>query len=243
MEITKREIIASIVIISLMLIIGFMISDKISNAQNDANAEYQKAIHIEDADLFQYGMDTSVGNAFVYGKLGTVDPVTFDEVGGQYMRIEKTEEHYNQHTRTVTKTRTNANGKTETYTETEVYYSWDYYYSWEKHSKKIKFCGVEFDYGKIPVPDLHYIDTLDESSNIRYVYYGTPIEHQGTIYTGLRDGTISKDTRLFINKNIDEAFEICTSGGGIILFWIMWIPLTVLLVCGFYYLDNRWLNN
>ena len=65
------------------------------------------------------------------------------------MWIEKVEEHYNPHTRTVTKTRKNAQGKTETYTETEVYYSWDYYDSWEKHSSRIQFCGQEFDYGKI----------------------------------------------------------------------------------------------
>ena len=103
MEITKREVIASIVIIALMLILGFTISEKIANSQNDKNSEYQKAIHIDGPELFQYGMDTSVGNAFVYGSLEAVEPVSFEEVEGEYIWIKKTEEHYNRHTRKVKK--------------------------------------------------------------------------------------------------------------------------------------------
>lgn len=89
MEITKREIIASIVIFAIMLMIGFAISGKIADSQNDKNAEYQKAIQITDKDMFEYGMQTSVGNAFVYGDLEAVDSVTFDEIGGEYLYIKK----------------------------------------------------------------------------------------------------------------------------------------------------------
>ena len=89
MKITKREKIASIAIVSVMMIVGFFISSKITDYQNDKNAEYQKAVHIEDPELFQYGMDTNIGNAFVFGKLEAVDAVTFDEIGGAYLWIEK----------------------------------------------------------------------------------------------------------------------------------------------------------
>lgn len=58
MEITKREIIISVAIAAVMLIVGFFISGKITDMQNDKNAEYQKAVHIEDSELFRYGMDT-----------------------------------------------------------------------------------------------------------------------------------------------------------------------------------------
>ncbi len=54
MEITKREIIISIAIATVMLIIGFFISGNITDYQNDKNAEYQKAVHIEDNELFRY---------------------------------------------------------------------------------------------------------------------------------------------------------------------------------------------
>ena len=55
MEITKREIIISVAIAAVMLIVGFFISGKITDMQNDKNAEYQKAVHIEDS-LNYFGM-------------------------------------------------------------------------------------------------------------------------------------------------------------------------------------------
>ena len=68
-EITKREIIASVSIIAVMLLIGVLISSKISDWQINRNDKYNKAVKIESTDLFQYGMETNIGNAFVYGKL------------------------------------------------------------------------------------------------------------------------------------------------------------------------------
>lgn len=244
MKITKREKIASIAIVSVMMIIGFFISSKIMDYKNDKNAEYQKAVHIEDSELFQYGMDTNIGNAFVFGKLEAVDVVTFDEIGGEYLWIEKIEEHYNPHIRTVTKTRTNAQGKTETYTETEIYYSWDYHDSWEKHSSRIRFCGQEFDYGKIDLPSGEYIDTIKESflSNVRYKYYGVSKEYTGTIYTRLMDGSISEQSKFFTDCNPEQALERYTSGGKTILFWVVWMILIAGCVVGFCYFDNRWLE-
>lgn len=245
MEITKREVIASIVIIALMLILGFTISEKIANSQNDKNSEYQKAIHIDDPELFQYGMDTSVGNAFVYGSLEAVEPVSFEEVEGEYIWIKKTEEHYNRHTRKVKKNRKKSNGKTETYTDTEVYYSWDYYDSWEKECSKIKFCGVEFDLGKISLPSTTHIDTQSQGlSDIRYVYRGITSGQKGTIYTRLKNGTISDNTTFLANQTPEAALEDYTSGGAVVqvLFWAFWILFIAIIVLLFYYFENKWLE-
>lgn len=76
-EITKREILASISIIAVMLLIGFTISGRISNYILDRNEKYNKAIKIESSDLFEYGMRTNVGYAFVYGDLKAVDTVSY----------------------------------------------------------------------------------------------------------------------------------------------------------------------
>ena len=62
-EITKREIIASVSIVAILLIIGFLISNKISEWNVDKAEIYNKAVKIESSELFQYGMDTNVGNA------------------------------------------------------------------------------------------------------------------------------------------------------------------------------------
>ena len=66
-EITKREILASISIVAIMLLIGVLIAGKISDYQLDKNEKYNKAVKIESQELFEYGMRTNIGNAFVYG--------------------------------------------------------------------------------------------------------------------------------------------------------------------------------
>lgn len=242
-EITLREIIASVAIVAVMILIGFVIAGKIETHQIDKNAEYYKAVYISDSDMFQYGMNTNLGNAFVYGSLSAVDPVTFPELGGEYLYIEKVEEHYNRHTRMVTKTRTNSKGETETYEEEEVYYSWDYYDSWEQHSQKILFCGIEFDYSKIKLPGSRYIKT-DQGflSNVRFVYSGCQIKYVGTIYTNLRNNTMSDDSHFYQNQDIDETVDQFTSGFGTVMFWLFWVILTGGAVLVFCYLDNRWLE-
>lgn len=249
MKVTKREIVISIAIAAIMLIIGLFISGKITDTQNDKNAEYQKAVHIEEPELFQHGMDTNVGNAFVYGDLRAVDTVTFDEIGGEYLHVEKVEERYERHERKVTET--DSKGKKNT--KAEVYYEWETEDRESKHSENIMFCGIEFPYSKIPYSSDNHIKTINsgrkyswksgEYVKVRFRYYGTPIKHTGTVYTRLSDGTISDNSRFFKDYTIEQALDSCTSGIGNIMFWVFWIILTIGSVIGFCYLDNRWLED
>lgn len=242
MTITKREVLVSIVIVCVMILLGIVISSGINDTVMERQQEFNTALQIDnDKDLFEYGMRTNVGNAFVYGELKAVDTVTFDEIGGEYSYVEKVKEKYTRHTRTVTKTRT-VNEKTETYTETEVYYSWDYADSWSKHSNKITFLDVEFDYGIIDFPCYQHITTINESSKIRYVYYGAPASSTGTIYTKLGDGTIS-GASMYHSKTIAETLQSKLTDGTVIAFWILWVILTGGVVFGFYYIDNTWLED
>lgn len=236
-EFTYREILASISIIAVMLLIGFVISGKISQIQSDRNAKYNKAVKIESADLFRYGMDTNVGNAFVYGELKAVDTVTYPEIGGEYMYVEKIEEHYNRHTRTYTTT----DGKGHTRTHTEVYWSWDYAGSEDMQCKEVSFCGVVFDSNKIKLPSADYIKIIKESGYVRYKYYGTKTKYTGTIFTKLKDKTISDSTH-FYELSIEETKDKLEKNIGIVIFWIIWIIVMVLAVFGFYYIDNEWLE-
>ena len=240
-EITKREIIVSISIIAVMILIGVLISEKISEHQMDKNEVYNKAVKIESTDLFKYGMDTNVGNAFVYGDLKAVDTVTYPEIGGEYMYVEKVKEKYTIHTRQVAHTRT-VNGKSQTYYTTETYWTWDRVSSEDKKCKEISFCGITFKSNKFDIPGTDYIDTIKESSHIRYKYYGTGTKFTGTIFTELKDKTISDNTNFYNNMNIEETVEHLESGSGEIVFWILWIILMVVCIFGFYYLDNKWLE-
>lgn len=247
-EITIREILASISIIAVMLLIGVLISSKISEHQLDANEIYNKAVKIDNIDLFQYGMDTNVGNAFVYGDLVAVDTVTYPEIGGEYIYVSKTEKRYERHEREVTKEDSDGNE----YTEIEVYYEWDVEDTDSKHANEIMFCGLTFPYSKIDLPGTNYIDTLygdrvyswksGEYVKVKFEYYGVNTKYIGTIFTDLRDQTISDNTKFYNNKNIEETVKQLESGGGVVLFWIFWIVLTCGCVFGFYYADNKWLE-
>ena len=139
-EITKREVLVSVIIVSIMLLIGIVIHGNINDQLMLEYQKYNTALQIEnDTEIFAYGMRTNIGNAFVYGDLKAVDPVTYPEINGEYSYVEKVKEKYTKHYRTVTKTRTDANGKTHTYTEIEEYWTWDAIDSWSKCSTKITF--------------------------------------------------------------------------------------------------------
>lgn len=240
-EITKREILASISIIAVMILIGVLISSKISEHQMDKNEIYNKAVKIESTDLFQYGMDTNVGNAFIYGDLEAVDTVTYPEIDGEYMYVKKVKEKYTMHTKRVAHT-TTVNGKSHTYYTTKTYWTWDRVGSENKKCKEVTFCGIKFSSDKVELPSSNYIDTIKESSHIRYKYYGVGIKYIGTIFTDLRDGTISDKSKFYNNMNIEETVDSLESDVGVVIFWIFWMLLICGCVFGFYYLDNKWLE-
>ena len=237
MEITKREIIFSVIIIAAMLMVGIIISGKISDSTFDRNEQYHKAIHVEDKDLFEYGMRTNVGNAFVYGDLVAIDSVSYPEIDGQYMYIEKVKERYTQHTRTVSY----KCGKSKCY-RTETYWTWDRVGSEEKQSEKVTFLDVEFDFNQFNRPDDSYLTTVKENSHIRYKYYVVEPKLTGTIFANLKDNTIADKATIYENKTTDQAYNYLVDGEGCLwLFWIVWITLTGGVIYGFYYLENEWL--
>lgn len=238
-QITKREILFSVIIISVMLLFGLLIHSKINDGLMEDYQKYDTALKIhDDSDLFEYGMKTNVGNAFVYGDLQAVDTVSYPDVSGEYMYIRKTEEHYNRHTRTVT----TGSGK-HRHTRTETYWSWDYAGEEDKHSDKVSFLDVEFDYGKINIPSSRHIDIIDGGYHVRYVYDGVDIKHTGTLFTNLNNKTIADNSDFYINKTIEETIQSLESGSELIIFWIFWILLIGGVVFAFYYLDNRWLED
>lgn len=242
-EITKREVLFSIIIISIMMLIGVVIHDNINDEIMLEQQKYNTALQIEnDPDMFSYGMKTNIGNAFVYGDLKAVDTVTYPEVNGEYMYIRKVKEKYTRHTRTVTRTRT-VNGKSQSYTTTETYWTWDVVNKESKMCKEISFCDVVFNSNKIVLPRSGHITTIKESYYIRHKYYGLKTKYTGTIFAELKDNTIPKDTMFYNNKNIEDVMESLKSDWQLVVFWLVWILLIVGCVFVFYYIDNNWLED
>jgi hypothetical protein len=240
MEITKREIILSIAIAAIMLVLGFLVSGRISEIQMDKNEEYNKALKIDNNELFRYAMDTNVGNAFVYGDLVAIDTVSYPEIDGEYLYVEKVKEVYTMHTRTVTYT--DSKGKTKT--KTETYWTWDYAGSEDLSAKEATFLDVKFNVSQFAMPYAPHITTIKTSSHVRYKYYGVPTKITGTIYTKLKDGNIGESgVPIYADSTINETVDNLSSNFGKVIFWAIWIPVICLAVYGFCYLDNRWLNS
>lgn len=238
MEITTREIIASISIIAILLIVGIVISGRVGDNIADINEKYYKALKVDTKDVFQYGMDTSIGDAFVHGNFEAVDPVVYPEVGGDYLYLRRVKERYTMHTRTVT---TTVNGKTRTRTQT--YWTWDVVGSEEKQSKEVSLLGIRFNTSQFNIPHGEYITTIKESSHVRYKYYGYPAKSNVTIFTRLSGGNIeSSNIPVYKDLNIEETIEALEEKHGVVLFWVFWSVITWIVVFGFYYLDNNWLN-
>lgn len=237
-EITVREIICSITILSVMLVLGLCISNVINNYRLDKVEEYNKALKISDVEQFQHGMDTNVGNAFVYGELCAKDPVTYSELDDTYLIIKKTKEEYREHTRTVTYTDSDGN----VHTKTETYWSWDTVGTEKQESSAVTFLGVGFPINRFNIPAPTYVTTIKKSSTIRYVYYGTPKTLTGTIYTKLENKDISNNSNFYptsLSATVDNLTT--TSSLSIVGFWILWFVLTGFLIFGFYCLENTWL--
>ena len=96
---------------------------------------------------------------------------------------------------------------------------------------------------KIKMPSASFLETINESGNIRYQYYGVEIQHTGTIYATLKDNDMI-DPQFYKDMKISEVLESYLSEGeGMkIVFWILWIIFIAVVVSAFYYLDNRWLE-
>lgn len=237
LEITKREVLASISIVAVMLLLGVLISAKITERQADRNEVYNKAVKIESPEIFSYGMRTNIGSAFVYGELEAIDSVSYPDVDGSYMYISKVKKVYTMHTRIVS----NSDGKTTYYT-TETYWTWDYAGKESRKATTVSFCEISFPISKFELPDTRYIDTVYESSHIRYEYYGVGTAHTGTIFTSLSDNTISDNSPFYENLTIDETVDQLESNAGVIVFWVFWILGMAAIVFLFYGLENEWLE-
>lgn len=241
-EITKREVLFSVIIFFVMLIIGVVSNSALTDHFIQKNDMYGKALKINaEESLFKQAMQTNFGNAFVYGDLSADTPVSYDDVKGEYTYIRQETERYTRHTRVVTYT--TGSGKTrQTHTRTEVYWTWDNIGNDSKHTQSITFLGESFSYDRFDFSS-HHIDTVSAGYHLRHVYYGVSSKMKGTIFTKLKDGTISENSKFnerALKDTVDSyMIDINTIN---IIFWIVWFIVTALIIFAFYYIDNRWLE-
>lgn len=244
MEITKREILFSTVIVAIMMMLGIVISRPILNHALHKSLRISSSVQVDDSSKFDYIGRTDVGDFIAEGIITTINPVSIEDIEGKYSKIMKVKEEYRKHTKEVTET--DSNGKT--YTRTRTYWSWDVMRReiWEADS--ISFYGKRFSYRDISYsPYATYLKTIEPKrklfqNKIRYKYYVATTSEHGCIMGVVSDKTYSdmnfmKDITL--NKVIERSENNINNGP--IGFWIFWTLLTIGAVMGFCSMDNKWL--
>ena len=101
MEVKKREILVSIIIALISIMIGIFISGKISDSQDAGRESYQKAIQIEEPEIFRHCMSVNSGDGLIYGELKAVDTVSDPNIEGEWLYLSKKTQRYTMHTRTA----------------------------------------------------------------------------------------------------------------------------------------------
>jgi hypothetical protein len=261
-DITKRESLASIVIVAVMLSIGFMISYTIQSNISESNEMYMKALKIYDQDIFDYSYNTGIGNVFANVTVKAVDPQYVYDLREKYMYIERVHEHYTMHERTIVET--HGSGKhTYTTTRIEYYWTWDYNGSEEYKSKYVLLNNIKIDGSRISgYPTQSHIDLSKEniSKSVfqiincyvyeglsdRYYYDVVPLYYTGASFVNLSPGIINNGNTISISSgiNADELYNrtISDASSRILLFWIIWSLAIILAVAYFVFLNNDWLN-
>lgn len=221
----------AILVLIVLLLIGVLIAAKMSEKIADRCAVYRKAVELESDDDFRYGMETEVGNAFAYGVLAAENPITVKWAPGKYMLVRVLTERYQVHTRTVTETETDANGQTHTTQRTEIYYSWDVVDCKEEHVRKIRFCGVEFPYSSIKMPNPLFHKMEYAGPGLRYQYYVLDQIMRGSIFSGLSKSGITKGSPFYLSLHAKEAKEkiLSKETSKQWIFWLVWLVVEALV--------------
>ena len=240
-RITGREILFSTIIICAMVGLGVWISNPILRSSTESAMKVTSSVKVNDNEKFTYICRTNVGDFLAEGTLKAIDPVSIDELEGQYLKIKKVKEKYTMHTRTVV----TSDGKGHTHTRVQTYWSWDHVKTWEFVSDSVMFLNQRFLLDSIKYHvGVDYKETQKESSYIRYKYYVHPTETNG-VMVGVCDNKVYTDLSFKENETIDKIVESAENKihTGPIIFWILWIFLIAGIVILFYWAENKWLED
>lgn len=127
-----------------LVFIGVAIEQSITNGAEQNARVYQTALQTTSDKQLNYAIDTKQGNVFAEVTIHQTSTVKFPEMNKEFPAVEKTEETYTRHYRTVCTTVSDGNGGTRQQCHQETYYSWDETDSWDLVSPKVKMADREY---------------------------------------------------------------------------------------------------
>ena len=243
MEITKREILASVTILAIMVGIGVWLSAPILSKATERYLAVASSVVANTDDEFDYISRTNAGRFLANGTLSAIDTVRLEELPGVYSSVKKVKEEYRLHTEVYTTT----DGKGHTTTHTRTYHSWDEVKHWNYKAERAMFRGKEFKIDevyrvRIQKDTIIKVKTKMFENDTRYVYYTAPVSFDGVMLGSAMNRKYEEPK--FINGLTAEEYIKNTErklNGNTVLFWILWSLLTAGMIAGFYALENKWL--
>ena len=243
MEITKREILASVTILAIMVGIGVWLSAPILSKATERYFAVASSVVVNTDDEFDYISRTNAGRFLANGTLSVSDTVRIEELPGVYSFIKKVKEEYRLHTEVYTTT----DGKGHTTTHTRTYHSWDEVKHWNYKAERAMFRGKEFKIDEVyrvraQKDTIIKVKTKMFENDTRYVYYTAPVSFDGVMLGNAMNRKY--DDPKFINGLTAEQYTKNAErklNGNTIVFWILWSLLTAGMIVGFYALENKWL--
>jgi len=241
-----------IVFLALVLVVLGVLGIKglAEDAGYKTQVRYTTAIKAEDAERFNYAVDTQQGNLLVHGDFSTKKEnlVKFDEMTQAFTYVERVKEHYTMHTETYS-----CGTSKHPRTCTRIYYSWDYVSSDEKFAPQIELYGRTYNANQFNYNDFkkntscegftepnkehgwfsskhgcdgdeYYLDNDD-----RYVYKVAPQSFSATFLASSMGGGLNPVEERSIslkNKSIEQEMHDV----GMYKVWAFWIALIVIIL-------------
>ena len=169
------------------------------------NQKYDAAIQIqEEVKNLSDEIPVDTENAFAFGTLKAVDPISCDNLDGKYACIRKVTERYTSHLEPVRTTGISSKGEMTTYMTTIEHNKWEEVKTEDFMASTFSFMGEKIKSKKLALQGIEYLTEEYKTESLRYVYQGLPAENQGTMYMTFKNGKIV-DAFFMPGKSIEEA--------------------------------------
>lgn len=77
----------------------------------------------------------------------------------------------------------------------------------------------------------------------RIVFNTVPAKIHGTVFTKLADKTVSDHTLFWKDQDLKTTYEYYVSSYAVMIFWTIWIVVTIGLLIVFFAMENNWLED
>ncbi|MBR1865365.1 MAG: hypothetical protein IJ801_02540 [Lachnospiraceae bacterium] len=214
----------SAIIMIVALVFGVLCSVIMIGTRHKNLKTYRRAAVIRDTDSLAAFLAGGNGNyALVEGDIIAIDPVSVEEIVGQYMSIRVTEEAY--------KETTDTSGATT--------YDWEEVSTTESSCQYLELLGAELPYDRFEGIPEGLTQTLSDSNNtqVQYEYAARNPKYTGTTFLELQNGTVSR-AQFYNECNSKQVLKQVSSLSGLIALW----GIVIIIVIASYsvkYLSNE----